>query len=130
MRVLAVIVIILGLASLVLGIMFIPQAASGNKTIADEVAPLKISEIDAHYDAVSAAFNVQMAKEEPGIQGGTAMPSAMYNYLSAQRALLGLAKANVGTVKAVRVNGIVDIIVGLGLILGGFVLLRKSSSAA
>ena len=129
MRVLAVIVIILGLASLVLGIMFLPQASSANNTIAAEVAPLKLSEVDAHYDAVTAAFNKTMAAEEPNIQAGKAAPSVMYDYLAAQRALLGLAKSNMGTVKAVRTNGIVDIVVGLGLVLGGFVLLRKNAAA-
>jgi hypothetical protein len=129
MRVLAVIIIILGLASLVLGIMFIPQANSANNEIATQVLPLKLSQVDEKYDAVTAAFNKQMAAEEPNIQAGKAMPSDIYNYYAAQRALLGLAKANMGTVKAVRTMGIVDIVVGLGLVVGGFVLLRKNSSA-
>jgi hypothetical protein len=130
MRVLAVIVIILGLAGLAFGILFIPQASSGENEIAIQVAPLTLDQVDAKYDAVTALFNQQMAKEEPGIQAHTAEASATYNYLSAQRALLGLAKANMGTVKAVRTMGVVDILVGLGLILSGFVLLRKSQSAA
>jgi len=130
MRILAVIVIILGLATLVLGVLFIPQANSGEKEIADSIAPLTLDQVDGKYDAVSAKYNEQKAKEEPNIQAGKALPSDIYNYYSAQRALLGLAKTNMGTVKAVRTNGIVDIVVGLGLILGGFVLLRKNASAA
>jgi hypothetical protein len=130
MRVLAVIVIILGLASLVLGILFIPQAASANKEIADSIAPLTLDKVDATYDAVSAKYDALKAAEEPGIQAKTAAPTINYVYVSAQRALLGLAKSNMGIVTAVRTNGIVDIVVGLGLVLGGFVLLRKSSSAA
>ena len=69
-----------------------------------------------------------MAQEEPAIQGGTAAASATYNYLSAQRALLGLAKANVGNVNAVMMNGIVDIILGLGLVLTGFVTFKKAAA--
>lgn len=130
MRILAVIVIILGLATLVLGVLFIPQANSGEKEIADSIAPLTLDQVDGKYDAVSAKYNEQKAKEEPNIQAGKALPSDIYNYYSAQRALLGLAKTNMGTVKAVRTNGIVDIVVGLGLVLGGFVLLRKNASAA
>jgi hypothetical protein len=130
MRILAVIVIILGLATLVLGVLFIPQANSGEKEIADSIAPLTLDQVDGKYDAVSAKYNEQKAKEEPNIQAGKALPSDIYNYYSAQRALLGLAKSNMGTVKAVRTNGIVDIVVGLSLILGGFVLLRKNASAA
>jgi hypothetical protein len=130
MRALAVIVIILGLAGIVFGILFIPQASSADKEIADSVIPLKVSDVDAKYDAVTAAFNQQMAKEEPGIQAHTAQASATYNYLSAQRALLGLAKANIGNVKFVRTSGIINIIVGLGLVLAGLVLFRKNQSAA
>jgi hypothetical protein len=43
---------------------------------------------------------------------------------------LGLAKANVGTTSAVMMNGIVDIAAGLGLILVGFVVMRKKAIAA
>jgi hypothetical protein len=130
MRVLAIIVIILGLAGIVFGILFIPQASSGEKEIADSVAPLTLDQVNEKYDAVSAQFNKAMAAEEPQIQTGKAAPSAMYNYLSAQRALLGLAKANMGTTKAVKTNGIIDILLGLGLVLAGLVLLRKSQSTA
>ena len=69
-----------------------------------------------------------MAAEEPNIQAGKAAPSAMYNYLSAQRALLGLAKANMGTVDAVRTNGIIDIVTGLGLVLAGVALMYKKAA--
>ena len=43
MHALAVIVIVLGLAALVFGILFIPQASSAEKEIANSVAPLKLS---------------------------------------------------------------------------------------
>jgi predicted PurR-regulated permease PerM len=128
MRVLAVVIIILGLASLVLGIIFIPQAASGRQQIADSIAPLTLDKLNAQYDKVSAAFDQFMAQEEPKIQAQQAQPSAMYNYLSAQRAMLGLAKANVGTVNNVRINGIVDIVLGVGFVLIGIVLFRKKAS--
>ena len=123
MRALAVIVIILGLAALVFGILFIPQASSAEKQIADSVAPLTLGQVVAKYDALKAA-------EEPQIQAKTAAPTINYVYLSAQRALLGLAKSNIGTAKFVRLNGLIDILVGLGLVLSGLVLLRKSQSAA
>jgi hypothetical protein len=129
MRILGVIVLILGLASLVLGVMFIPQASSGQNEIVTSIAPLQASEVEGKYDAVSAKYNQVKAAEEPAIQGGTAGPSALYNYLSAQRALLGLAKANLATVKIVRTMGIVDIVIGVSLVLAGFVMFRKNSAA-
>ena len=42
MRVMAVIVVILGLASLVFGILFVTQAASAEQEIADSIAPLPL----------------------------------------------------------------------------------------
>ncbi|MGD1120124.1 MAG: hypothetical protein ABR886_11675 [Dehalococcoidales bacterium] len=130
MRVLGIIVIILGLVSVVLGVIFIPQSMSGHKQVADSVLPLQLSQVNPMYDSISAKFDQIMAAEEPNIQAGKAAPSAMYNYLAAQRALLGLAKANVGTTSAVMMNGIVDIAAGLGLILVGFVVMRKKAIAA
>jgi len=130
MRALAVIVIILGLAALVFGILFIPQASSAEKEIADSVAPLTLDQVDAKYDAVAVKYNAMKAAEEPQIQAGKAAPTTNYLYLSAQRALLGLAKTNIGTAKFVRLNGIIDILVGLGLVLVGVGLLRKIQSAA
>jgi hypothetical protein len=129
MRILGVIVIILGLAALVFGILFIPQASSAEKEIAKSIDPLKLDQVNAQYDTVAAKYTAIKTAEGPGIQGGTA-PSANYNYLASQRALLGLAKANIGTAKFVRTCGIVDIVVGLGLVLAGLVLLRKNSTTA
>jgi hypothetical protein len=130
MRVLAVIVIILGLAGFVLGIIFIPQANSAEQQIADSMAPLTLDQVDGKYDAVAAKYDAAKIAEEPNIQAGTAAPSAMYNYLSSQRALLGLAKANIGTAQFVRTSGIINIIIGFGLVLAGVTLLWKRASAA
>jgi hypothetical protein len=126
MRILALITLILGLAALVFGVVFIFMAGSGQQEIADSIAPLTLGEVNAKYEAVSAKYDGIKMAEEPNIQAGQALPSPMYNYLSSQRALLGLAKANIGNVKAVRINGIVDIMVGASLILTGIVLYRKN----
>ncbi len=127
MRILALITIILGIAAIVLGIVFIFNAGSGEKQIADSVAPLKLSEVNATYNTVSGKYDAMKAAEEPKIQAGQAAPSATYVYLSAQRALLGLAKANIANVKILRINAYVDIIVGLGLALTGIALYRKNA---
>ena len=128
MRAMAVIIVILGLASLVFGILFVTQAASAEQEIADSVAPLTLDEVEGKYDAVAAKYSALKMAEEPAIQGGTAAPSSMYNYLSAQRALLGLAKSNIGTASFVRTTGVVNIILGLGLVLAGLGMLRKVQS--
>ncbi len=127
MRVIAaIIIIILGLVALIFGIIFIPQASSGEQEIADSVAPLTLDEVNEKYDMVAASYDQIKMAEEPGIQGQTAAPSSMYNYLGQQRALLGLAKSNMGTTAFIRMMGIVNIIIGAGLILTGVVVYRKT----
>jgi hypothetical protein len=131
MRVIAILVAILGVASLVFGILFVTQAASAEKQILTEIAPLTaLSQINPHYDTVTAAFNKTMAAEEPNIQAGKAAPSATYAYLAGQRALLGLAKSNVGLASFIRMSGIVGMVLGIGMALAGYALLRKTQSAA
>lgn len=126
MRILGIIVLVLGLVGVVFGIMFIPMASSASNEIATQVAPLTLDQVSPKYDAVTAAFNTQMAKEEPQIQAGKAAPSAFYAYLSGQRALLGLAKSNMGSVTLVRFLGIAFICLGVGLAATGFYVFRKA----
>ena len=121
----AIVIVVLGVAGLVLGLVFIMQASSATQKIADELQPLLIAEVDAKYEAVETSQTALAMSEEPGIQAGTASPSAMYNYLSIQRTSLGLARANIGLTGFVRTNGIIDIVVGLGLILAGVGLYKK-----
>jgi hypothetical protein len=124
MRVIAILVIILGIAALVFGILFIPQAISAKQQVADSLtAPVTLDNLDATYDQISGAFDQLKA---------SGMPSndPQYVMVLGQRTSLGLAKSNVGIADAVRTNGIIDILVGLGLVLAGFGLLRKAQSAA
>jgi hypothetical protein len=124
MRVLAILVIILGIAALVFGILFIPQANSARQKVADSLtSPVNLDNLDATYDQISGMFDQLKA---------SGMPSTdpQYVMVLGQRTSLGLARANVGTAKLVLTMGIVDILVGLGLVLGGFGMLRKVQSEA
>jgi hypothetical protein len=123
MRVLAILVIILGIAAIVFGILFIPQASSAKQKVADSLtAPVTLDNLDATYDQISGAFNQLKASGLPS-------SDPQYVMVLGQRTSLGLARSNVGTANAVRTNGIIDIILGLGLVLGGFCLLRKAQAA-
>jgi hypothetical protein len=130
MRAIAIIIVILGLAGLVFGILFVTQAGSAEQEVADSVAPLTLDQVDAKYDAVAVKYDAMKAAEEPKIQAGQAAASDTYNYLSAQRALLGLARSNIGTASFARTSGVVDILIGLGLVLAGIGMLRKIQSGA
>ncbi|MFY9812927.1 MAG: hypothetical protein WBQ62_00915 [Dehalococcoidales bacterium] len=123
-----IIVALIGVAILAMGIVFLAQANTAKKTVADEISPVTLSNLNTQYNTIEAAQEKQMAAEEPGIQAGQAAPSAMYNYLSAQRALLGLAKSNLGTSGFVMMSGTVDIVLGIGLVLVGLALYMKPAA--
>jgi hypothetical protein len=124
-RFMATIVGILGVVVLVFGVMFIIQAGSGEQKVSDEIQPLKIEEVNAKYDAVKTKQIAIRDAEEPQIQAGKAAPSAMYNYLSVQKASLGVAKANIALAGFVRYVGIVSLAAGLGLVFIAALLMRK-----
>jgi hypothetical protein len=113
------IVIIIGVAVLAFGVIFIVQSGSGKQQVADDIAPLTLDNLDAQYDAVAAQQVAMMQAEEPKIQSGTAQPSAMYNYLTVHKTGLGAARSNVGTSNLTMMMGIMDVLIGLGLVLGG-----------
>ena len=123
-----IIVALIGVAILVMGIVFEFQANTAKQTVADEISPITLSNLNATYDQVKAGQEQYMAAEEPKIQAKQAAPSATYNYYSAQRALLGLAKSNIGTAGFVMMSGTVDIVLGIGLILIGMVLYMKPAA--
>jgi hypothetical protein len=52
----------------------------------------------------------------------------MYNYLTVQRTGLGLARANIGLVGFIRMAGIINIILGVGLVLVGVAAPAKAKA--
>jgi hypothetical protein len=128
MRALAIVVLVLGVIALAIGVTGITQASSAEATIASEISPLKIADVNSKYEAVKASHNQMRAAEEPNIQAGKAAPSDMYNYLSIQRTSLGLTRSNLGFATFIRMNGILNIIIGVGLVLTGYGLFRKGKA--
>ena len=117
MRAMAIIIVILGLASLIFGILFVTQAASAENEVAESIDPLPLDQLEAKYEeAKDGIKQMEAAGMEPDLA------------TKLTKTGLGLAKANYGTAKAVRVNGVVDICVGLGLVFAGLALLRKAES--
>ncbi len=124
----SLIIIAIGAVSLVFGIIYIVQSGSAKLQIADDIAPLTLDEVDARYDAVVIQHNTLRNAEEPKIQTGQAAPSAMYNYLSIQRTSLGLTRTSIGLANFTRMIGIIDIILGVGLLFAGVLLMQKRAA--
>ena len=119
MRAIAVIIIILGLASLVFGILFTTQSVTARQEVADSIAPLPLDKLDAQYDQLKASIDqMKAAGNEPPLE------------LTVQKSGLGLARSNAGNARAVMMYGLIDIIVGLGLVLTGIAMLRRLQSEA
>ncbi|MFC2062975.1 hypothetical protein ACFLS8_03435 [Chloroflexota bacterium] len=120
------VIFVVGIAVLVFGVIFIVQSGSAKQQVADSIAPLPLSQVNSTYDSVTEQQKAIMAAEEPNIKAGTAAPSAMYNYLTIQRTSLGLAKSNIGLANIILTMGIVDIVLGIGMVLtAGLIPSRK-----
>ena len=117
MRVLAVIVMLLGIASIVFGVIFVVNGMDGRQEVADSIAPLPLDQLEDKYEEAKA-----------GIAQAEAAGMEVELGKKLQKTGLGLARANKGTSESVMYNGIVDICVGAGLLLGGLGLLRKTGS--
>lgn len=130
MRLCSIVVSLVGVVALVFGIIFITQAGSSAQEVADSIQPVTLAELDGTYETVKAKQMAIRAAEEPQIQAGTAAPSSTYNYLTIQRSSLGLARTNVGLAGFVRTSGILDILVGIGLVLAGVGLFKHSQSVS
>jgi hypothetical protein len=127
MRLVAILVAVLGLVVLALGVVFVSQAGSAEKTIANEIQPLKVENVNATYDSVKAK-QMQVAQAEgAAIQAGN--PSATYTYLTLQRTSLGLTKSNLGLAQTVRTVGIINIVLGAAIVLLAIGMFARSKSA-
>jgi hypothetical protein len=132
MRIIATVIAVIGIFTLVLGVVFVTQAASAEKTIAEQLQtglrPLAISDVNAAYDNATNQM-IQMKTTE--LEQLAAGKSVSDNYLNVvnQRTALGLSRSNIGMVQATRMNGIIDLAVGISLLLVGLVLFVRPKLA-
>jgi len=122
MRAIGIIVLILGVAGLAFGVLLIPQAYSAEDEIAESIAPLPLDQVDSQYDAVKAKYTQMKESGAP--------PSVEYNYLTVQKTGLGLTRSQIGLASLTRTIGMINIILGVGLVLAGIGLMRKGQSSA
>ena len=105
---------IVGIVCVVFGILGIVGAGNSEQEVADELAPVTIATLDATYDQISAAYS---AVRDTGVP--------QESVLLGQKTSLGLARSNIGTIKFVRNTGILEIILGAGLVLASFGLFKR-----
>jgi uncharacterized membrane protein len=127
-QIMALVVALIGVAIMVMGILFMMQANTGKQQVADEITPVTLSNLNATYDKVKTGYDQYAALEGAKVQAGQAHPSVEYDYYSAQRALLGIAKSNIAMSGFVLMSGVVEIVLGFGLVLAGLVLYMKPAA--
>ena len=105
---------IVGVVCLVFGIMGIIEAGNSEQEVADEIAPITLSTLDATYDQISAAYSAVRGTDTPE-----------ESVLLGKKTSLGLARSNIGTIKFVRNTSILEIVLGAGLVLASVGLFRR-----
>ena len=113
----ALFIAIIGVVSLVFGIMFIIESGNAEQRVLDEIAPLnlEIGDVNAAYGQASAALGQAMQSGDPeAIQNATL-----------QKTSLGVIRSNVGTIKFLRNSGILEIVLGAGLVLASVGLFKQ-----
>jgi len=127
MKALAIIVLILGLASVAMGIIFVLNSGTARDEVATSIAPLPLENLDAQYDQVKSS-QMQLAQAEgAAIQQGN--PSSTYVWLTLQRTSLGLARSSVGIADLTMIMGYLNIVIGIGLVIVSLGMMRKVSSS-
>jgi hypothetical protein len=111
----ALFIAIVGVVCLVFGIMAIIEAGNSEQEVADEIAPIQLSQLDATYDQASAAYKA--------VRGTGAQEEST---LLLQKTSLGLARSNIGTINFVKNTAILEIVIGAGLVLASAGLFRQS----
>ena len=124
-RWMALLVVLLGVVSLVLGVALMGSAGSAKGQLAEDLKPLlTLDQVQARYDSVKPKQIAIAQAEEPNIQAGKAAPSTLYTYLTVSRAGLGLTRASLGLISLVRITGIMSLVSGIALVLAGLGLYK------
>jgi hypothetical protein len=124
MRILALLVVILGIATLVFGIIFIPQASEAKQKVADSLTSgVTLDNLDDTYDKINGTYDQLKAS-------GMLSSDPQYVMVLGQRTSLGLAKTNVGLARVLNTVGIINILLGVGLVFAGCALMMRKNQSA
>jgi hypothetical protein len=124
---LSILVALVGVAAIVFGVLFMMQANSSRTTLANELAPVTLANLNATYDQVKAglaqASAAAAAATDPAVKAAT---NEKVQDLGWQKAGLSAAKASRGTIDFVQMSGILAIVLGVGFFTTGYLAMKKS----
>jgi hypothetical protein len=115
---LSILVAVVGVVAIVFGVLFIMQANSSRDTLVKELAPVTLATLDSTYDQVKAGLATAQA-------AGAAANETIQS-LGWQKASLSAAKGSRGTIDFVEKSGMLTIVLGLGFVLSGWAIMKKS----
>ena len=113
------ILVLIGVACIVFGVMFIMKAGESRQAVVDELATsaVTLDTLNDKYDAAKAGLAQALAAGAAGTESAQS--------IGWQKASLGLAKSNVGTIDFIQNSGILTIVIGVGFVLAGAGLVMK-----
>jgi hypothetical protein len=117
---LSILVAVIGVVCIVFGVVFMMEASSNKKIVVDELATSGVTTetLDAKYDAAKAGLAQALAAGAAGTESAQS--------IGWQKGSLGLAKSNLNTIDFVQKSGILTIVIGAGLVLAGWGIMKKS----
>jgi hypothetical protein len=119
-NILSILVAVVGVVAIVFGVMFMMSASSSRATLVDELkaSNLTLATLDAAYDQAKAGLTQALGA---GAAGAESAQSAGW-----QKASLSAAKASRGTIDFVEKSGMLTIVLGVGFVLSGWAIMKKS----
>jgi hypothetical protein len=127
-NILSILVAVVGVACIVFGVIFIMSASSGKTTVVDEMAAsgVTVDNLNAKYDLAKKGLADAMTAMATASDAAKATVNEKIQDAGWQKASLGLAKSNLAMVDFVQKSGILTIVIGAGLVLAGWGLMKKS----
>jgi len=119
-NIVSILLAVIGVVCVVFGVLFIMSANSGKQTVVDELTAsgVTVDNINDKYDQAKAGLAQALAAGTAGTETAQS--------LGWQKASLGLGKSNLAMVDFVQKSGILTIVIGAGLVLAGWGLMKKS----
>lgn len=125
---LSILVAIIGVVCIVFGVLFIMQAKSSRATLVDELktSGVTLATLDSTYDKAKAGLAQASTALATAPDVAKAAVNEKIQDAGWQKASLSGAKTSRATIDFVEKSGIFAIVIGLGFVLAGWGIMKKS----